>query len=378
MSRAVAVRARRIRAAVPGPAYDDAVVVIADGRVRAIGPASAVPVGGDMDVLDLGDAVIVPGLIDAHVHLALEPTGPAPAAVLGVPDADITARMISNAHTLLAAGITTARDLGAPLAPALATRTALAAAGRLRLLVAGAPITGVEAHLHFFGGAVATAADAAELVWRQVAAGVDWIKLVLSGGEITPGSHPRAPALSEPAARSAVTAAHDLGRPVAVHAHTAAAARLAVELGVETVEHCTLLDAGAGQTIAPAVVCPTANARWLDATADELQPRAARLADLRRGGSRLIAGTDAGIPGVGFDAYADGLLALHRAGLTPEQVLAGATSEAASALGLTDRGALEPGRLGDLVACADDPLENLGTLRHPQAVLVGGRRVSAR
>jgi imidazolonepropionase-like amidohydrolase len=274
--------------------------------------------------------------------------------------------------------VTTARDLGAPTEPALTARAALDREGGLRLLVAGAPVTGTGAHLHFFGGAVATAAEAVELVRGQVGAGVDWVKLVLSGGEITPGSDPRAPALPDAAARAAVATARALGRPVAVHAHTAAAARLAVELAVETVEHCTLLDAGPAEVIAPPAVCPTANARWLAGSPTDLRQRGRRLDTLRAAGSTLIAGTDAGIPGVDFDAYADGLLGLHRAGLDPETVLVAATSAAARALGLPDRGALEPGMAGDLVALDSDPLEEVETLRRPRAVVVRGRRVSSR
>jgi imidazolonepropionase-like amidohydrolase len=358
--------------------YDDAVAVIAQGVVRAIGPVGEVPVPDGVEVLDLGAAVVIPGLVDAHVHLALDAGADAPAAVVGVPDEQIVARMIANARTLLAAGVTTARDLGAPLGPALAARATLAAEGALRLLVAGAPITAAGAHLHFFGGAAATAEDAVYQVRRQVAAGVDWIKLVLSGGEITPGSNPRDGALPEETVRAAVGAAREAGRPVAVHAHTAGAARLAVELGVQTVEHCTLLDGDLAHPVTPPVVCPTANRRWLAGSDSDRRARAQRLDALRRGGSRLIHGTDAGIPGVGFGAYADGLLARHEAGLDAVELVAAASSTAAAGLGLDDRGALEPGKAGDLVAFDLDPIEDVRTLRRPRAIVVGGRCVSAR
>ncbi|WAX58969.1 amidohydrolase family protein [Jatrophihabitans cynanchi] len=362
----------------PGPVLEDAAVVIQDGRVGEVRPAASLPAG--LEVLDLGDAVILPGLIDAHVHLALDPAGGKVTTGLDASDDDIAAHMIANARALLAAGVTTARDLGAPTAAAIAVRAALAAGGGLRLLVAGAPITGVGAHLHFFGGAAATVEDAVELVRRQVRAGVDWIKLVLTGGEITPGSHLRAQALAEPAARAATAAAHRLGRRVAAHAHTAEAARLAVAVGVDTVEHCTLLDADPGTVIAPDVVCPTANGRWLAAPEASARVRAGRLAALQAAGSTLIAGTDAGIPGVAFGAYADGLLALHGAGLRAEAVMGAATSAAAAALGLSDRGTLDPGRLGDLVAFDADPLagafsDHATMLRHPRAVIVAGCRV---
>lgn len=366
-ARTVLVRARRVRTGLPGRVHEAAAVLIVDGVVRWVGPGVDAPSAGRE--LDFGAATLVPGLVDAHVHLSLDPDSSDAAAALAVDDDTLAERIATHAADLVRCGVTTARDLGAPLEPILRARAALAPG--LRLLVAGAPVTSVGEHLHFFGGAVANAAQAVALVRRQVAAGTDWVKLVLSGGEITPGSDLRRAVLPPPVAAAAVTEAHASGRRVAVHAHSAAAARLAIDLGADTVEHCTLLDGDPDDPIAPAVVCPTANLRWRSRP-DPAAARPRRLAALVRGGSALIAGTDAGIPGVGFGDYAAGLLALLDAGLEPGAVLRAATTGAAEALGLDDRGTLEPGRLGDLVALDADPVREPETLQAPRAVLIGG------
>jgi imidazolonepropionase-like amidohydrolase len=390
MSGPLLIRARRVYIAFPGPVHSPGAVLVDGGRIIWSGPAetrAGTPVSDAM-VVDLPEAVLLPGFIDAHVHLAFDAASTPAQSVDGVPADVILDRMRAGARSLLAAGVTTARDLGSPASLGVLLREELASAAPgtpagSRLLASGPPLTLPGGHLHFLGGGVRDAEAARSAVQRQAAAGVDWVKLVLSGGETTAGSRLRDAELSRGQLRVAVQAARRHGLPVAVHAHTVHAARAALRAGVDTIEHCTLLGARAGYGAAlhrrghrrpgsrPFAVSPTASSRWLAASPEQQRRRRERLAALLRAGAELIAGTDAGIPGVPPGAYADGLIALARHGVPPEAVLRAATTGAARALRLGDRGALLPGYLADLVALAADPLDDIGAVGQVVMVLGG-------
>lgn len=360
------VRARRVYCAFPGDVYSPGAVLIEASRVAWCGPADEAPEAPA--VLDLGDSVVLPGFIDAHVHLAFDP-GSSPLESAVCDHAAVLDRIRAGAAALLAAGVTTARDLGSPAGLGAAPHSD-------RLLVSGPPLTTPGGHLHYLGGAVSGAAAARLAVRDQAKAGADWVKLVLSGGEVTPGSRLRDPGLSRAQLRAAAREASRQGLPVAVHAHTVQAARAAIRAGARTIEHCTLLGARSGYASAlprgasrrQLFVTPTANTRWLAGTPAQRKTRARRLAALRKAGVELIAGTDAGIPGVHPGNYADGLVALAQHGVPPAAVLRAATTGAAAALRLPDRGALLPGYTADLVVLAGDPLADIEAVRHVQAI----------
>jgi imidazolonepropionase-like amidohydrolase len=394
---ALLIRAGRVHVAFPGPVYSPGAVLIRDGRIVWAGPDDDRPpqtAPRSITIAEIPDAVILPGFIDAHVHLAFDAAGTPAESVSDATPAQVLERMRAGARELLAAGVTTARDLGSPACPGELTRSgggaslgmvlraelAAGASPGPRLLASGAPLTPPGGHLHFLGCAVGDAQAARRAVHAQAAAGADWIKLVLSGGETTPGSRLRDPGLSRAQLRAAVRAARHGGLPVAVHAHTVAAARAAIRAGADTIEHCTLLGARAGYAASiprrgsarrRLVVSPTANSRWLTAPPGQRRGRSRRLAALLRAGAELIAGTDAGIPGVFPGAYADGLIALVRHGVPPETVLRAATTGAAQALRLFDRGALLPGYAADLIALAADPLDDIGAVTQVTGVWQG-------
>jgi imidazolonepropionase-like amidohydrolase len=141
--------------------------------------------------LDLGDrdVILLPGLIDAHVHLAISHTGPAEREL---PHGLRVLRMARNARAQLRSGVTTVRDLGAPDGLDLQLRQAVAAGLALgpRLLVAGRPIVAVGGHASFMGTPVADARGAREAVARLAADGVDWIKVMVTAGLSTPAPAP--------------------------------------------------------------------------------------------------------------------------------------------------------------------------------------------
>ena len=362
------------------------------GEIAALGSP---PTGesGENWVLPPG-SVVIPGLIDAHVHLDLDPHLMAPAEQFEASRSDRDLRMIARAGAMVRAGITTARDLGAGEWRELALRDAIAK-GELpgpRLVCAGQPLTIAEGHCHFWGGVAGGAEEQAEVVRRQLEHGVDWVKVMATGGYFTKGSGVERAQFSADELRQAVGLAREAGLRVAAHCHGKAGIRNAAQAGVRTIEHCSFAsgkgygadyDAAVVKDVAEsgAWVSPTINANWLrrmtkdGEVTDFYRNMQGVLGGLREAGIPLLASTDAGIPGVFHHGLPAGLRAFEKYGdLTPVEVLRTATSDSARGLGLEAVcGRIAPGLSADLVVLAGDPLEDLAHLEDPLLVIAAGR-----
>ncbi|KOU33390.1 amidohydrolase family protein [Streptomyces sp. WM6368] len=375
-----------------GEVVPDGAVLYDGGLIAAAGPRAEVEAqaGPDVPRLAFPEGTLLPGLIDAHVHLALD-AGPDPVAGLqAAGDAELYAGMADRAGRLLATGVTTARDLGDRGGLAVRLRDEIAA-GRVpgpRLLSAGTPLTAVGGHCWFMGGEVEGIGAIREAVRRNAAAGVDLIKVMATGGGITKGG----PAVwqaqfTEEELSVVVAEARSLGLPVAAHAHGTEGIAAAVAAGVDTIEHCTwmgragfdvredLVDAIAAGGIA---VCPAASPDWRG-FAQRFGPERAeemfgRLRWMAERGVRLLPGTDAGVPHAVFDGFVSSLEFFEHIGLAPAEIVDLATSGAARALGIDgDTGRLAAGFRADLLVVDGDPLTDLAALRAVRLVVAGGR-----
>ncbi len=345
-------------------------------------------------VIDFDGRFAIPGLIDAHVHLDLDPGLFSPEDQAKVSVEDRCLRMVARAHAMAAAGITTARDLGAGEWRELELRDAIAA-GVLpgpRLVCAGQPITIPEGHCHFWGGVAEGEAEQAAVLARQLERGVDCIKVMATGGVFTKGSGVTKAQFSREEIAKLVAQARAAERHVAAHCHGSEGIRNAARGGVRTIEHCSFAGpSGFGSAFDPAVVddvaqsgayvSPTVNAGWERRIEKDGKPTpffrrmTHALAALRGAGVPLIASTDAGIPGVLHHDLPRALAAFSRfAALTPVETLRAATSASARALDLAARcGALRPGLSADVVVYDANPLEDLGHLETPHWVAARGR-----
>lgn len=349
------------------------------------------------DPVDLGDRVIVPGLIDAHVHLELDPALRSPEEQLAVPEAERRTSIARRAAAMLAAGITTARDCGGGGYMEHDLRDEIDAGRRPgpRMLCCGRPITTPGGHCHFWGGEVDGEAAIDERVGDQIEAGSDWIKVMATGGVFTPGgARARDTQFDESGLRRIVEAASAAGRSVAAHCHGTRGIAFAAGAGVRTIEHASFAgEKGFGTDLDPALmqemaarelwVSPTVNAGWgrrvrkkEDGEPTDFFLRMSRtLREQRDHGLRFIASTDAGIPGVAHHDLVAGLEAFALfADLRPVDVLRAATSESARALGLeAETGRIAPGLSADFLVLDADPLEDLAALRDPEYVVIRGR-----
>src|SRR5262252_4435580 len=248
----------------------DGAVVTGDRTVDWVGPVAALPAEyGALPQTDYPDSTIMPGLIDSHVHLGFD-GGPNPAARMRAEtDVQQLILMLRSARELLGVGVTTARDLGTRGYLAVVVRDAIAAgmARGPRLVVACSPLTVTGGHCWFMGGEADSDDDLRRLVRTHHKHGADLIKVMSTGGFMTPGSAPWYAQFSTDQLAVVVEEARRVGKPVAAHAHGIEGIRRAVEAGVTTLEHCSFVtDTNERQFSEPlaariaelgAFVCPT-------------------------------------------------------------------------------------------------------------------------
>ena len=345
------------------------------------------------DGVDCSGLTIIPGLIDAHVHMCLDPDIRDPFEHDKFSDDELLDHMQARALEMLKAGITTARDLGGGKWLELKLRDLIDTGEVIgtRLVCAGQPVTSVGGHCHFWGGEADNVEAASEVIKRQIAKGVDLIKIMATGGSITPDSAPKDSQFSAEEMAAMVRQAKDGGFDVAAHCHGSDGISNAAHAGVTTIEHCSWVgDAGWARDYRPEVtetivnndvwVSPTINAGWQRyiGTKSFEGIISDNYKKMKAAGVKLIASTDAGIPGVLHRDLPKAIpVFAHFAGLSNVEALRAATSDCAEAIGLSDRvGRIAPGFEADLVAYPGNPLEDLKLLADPKFVVARGRRVT--
>jgi imidazolonepropionase-like amidohydrolase len=372
---------------------DNAVLVVQDGRVMYAGPPEGAR-GFDAlpGAVDAGGRALIPGMIDAHVHLCAN----------GSPDfaGDQTSMTVERARDrcgeaalrALEAGITTVRDLGGIDGVTVEAARAQAS-GRLkgaRILTAGEVLTARGGHAHYIGREISSVAEMIKTVQSLHEAGATCVKVIATGGVLTPGVGAQESAFPPEQLEAAVEESHRLGLRIAAHAIGAEGIAAAVDAGVDSIEHgCFLSDPIIGEMIA--------NPTWLVATLSapdriahggteapqyavdkSYEVMESQRASFKRAvelGARIASGTDAGTP---YNPHGDlwyELKLMHDAGLHLERVLTSATRDAAALLGLGDIGTLEADKIADFVLLDGDPLSDVGAYKRVALVAQNGRIV---
>lgn len=364
-----------------GRELQDKVVVVRGDRIEAIRDLKD-PLPPDAEVIDLPGATLLPGLIDAHVHLAWAGSG----AAGKLPGSD-------EARATLDAGFTTVRNLGSTGWTDLALRDAIER-GQVpgpRMLIAG-PALGLKGGVCdtvFQGeGAVTSTEEAVAKVRDLIGRGVDVIKLCAGGGVVPSAADAEAVEFTEEQIRAIVAEAYRLGRKVAAHAQGPRAIANAVRAGVDSIEHGSLVDEAGARLMKERGVflVPTLyrldyvyeQARAGGAPAEQLRKRAEGRDTVQQRQRAAVAlgvpvafGTDATVIPHGTNAKEFGALAAL--GMTPAEALRCATLNAAKLLGWNDRiGVIRSGYLADLIAVDGDPLQDLTALQRVRFVMKGG------
>ncbi|MGI8311083.1 amidohydrolase family protein [Saccharopolyspora hattusasensis] len=383
------LRASRLFDGETASPVDNPVVILEGTTIAGIGCAADLRHGET--VVDFPGATLIPGLIDPHVHLAFDASSDPVKSLAERDDDAVVAAMRIAATTALRAGITTIRDLGDRDFLSLALR---GAADLPTIVAAGPPLTTVEGHCHFLGGEVAhRPAELRAAVRAHVERGVDVVKIMASGGTMTPGSLQEQTQFDREALRAAVSEAHRHGIPVTAHAHGHRTVLDAIEAGVDGVEHVTfwategvdtpgreLVERIVSQRVAlgaTAGVLPRTDSVMPAPVSQRMPAIIANFAALYAAGAVIVAGTDAGIgPYKPHDVlpYAQDRLAAF--GMDPVTILRSMTSVAAGVCGLGHRkGRLRAGYDADVVVVQGDPNADLSALHRVVAVYSRGTRV---
>jgi len=398
-TRRMAVRAAHFVDAVSGQRTDDVVVLVEGDRIAQVGSRLAIPNG--TEIIDLGRATILPGLVDVHTHLSNQ-SGEYYADTFRRSPIDAAVRAPIYARRTLEAGFTSVRDVGAAEFIDVALRDAIQegvivgprmSVATLALSATGGhgDLNGFSPYLRFetFSGIADGPDELRKKVRENIKRGADWIKVLAGAGVLSEEESAGAPQYSQQELDAVVTEAAMWGRKVAAHAHGAEAIKRAARAGVASVEHGGLVDEEGvrimkehGTYLVPDIIT---DVYILEHGAEQQLP--AKIIDKERAlrpqqdanwsramkaGVKFAFGTDAGVYPHGENARQFALLVKHL-GMSPIDAIRMATTNAADLLGWQDRvGRVAPGFYADFVAVAGDPLADVSELERVRWVMKGG------
>lgn len=345
-------------------------VAIVDGLVEAAGR----DVTGSSTV-DLGDVTLMPGLVDCHQHLVFDGVGALEEQVAGCTDDELLDRARSQARRALEGGVTTLRDLGDRNFVTLALR---GEPDLPTILCAGPPITPVRGHCWYLGGECSDRDALVRAVRDRIERGCDVVKIMATGGLGTPGTPAWESQFGPEDLIAVVDEAHRAGLPVAAHCHGDQGISDAVDAGVDTIEHCTFINAelapnpdrGLLERLARSGIalsatfgrCPDAPAYPAVFQSAIDKSRRAQASVLELGGT-IVVGSDAGInPDKPHDVAAHAIHDLMGVGMTASEALAAMTAGGADALGIAAKGRLVTGADADMIAVDGDPRTDPGAV----------------
>lgn len=396
MSDSFLIRNPRIVDVAGGSVEVERSVLVRGDRIEAVGRFPAWS-GATMEA---ENRYLCPGLIDCHVHFFLD-AGPDPRG--SYMRSDDEERMVTaekNARLAIEAGITTMRDCAAPghLMVRFQRQVDAGEVPGPHIISCGYALMRPKGHCHFLGGEVATVRELSERIEWNLSHGAGFVKLMASGGGLTPGTVPHEADLPLEIMKAAVREAHANGVHITAHCHATDSIQRGIEVGLDMIEHVSYVEApgryrydeeltrqirDAGIIVSPTVYSALQTARRFRAAGaahnpgdvaavERLEGRLVNTGHFRRLGMKIIGGTDCGATNTPFDSLVDELESYTEAGLTRHEALRTVTDLGATYLGLSRVGRIQPGHRADLTLLDSNPLEDLEVLRRPLKVYKSG------
>ena len=372
-----------------GQTTERATVIIRGSTIAAIGSDRDLSPPRGTSKIDGRGLTLLPGLIDCHVHLCLGAEPDVVDAIAKEPPALTLLKSSQAARRTLEAGFTTVRDVGSRDHSIFTLQRAIDE-GLIpgpRIVAAGLVICMIGGHARFIGQEVEGVEQVRSVVRAQIAAGAAVIKVIASGGVLTPGTSPDQAQMTVDELRAAVDESQRAGRKVAAHAHGSSGMKNAIQAGVHSIEHATLMDGAAatmmkqqGVFMVPTLsaLATTADCRLgcgipesaLDKAKSMTKRHQVSFKSALRDGIQIAMGTDAGTP---FNFHGENAQELERMvafGMSPMQAILASTSAAARLIGIQDQvGTIEKGKLADLLLVEGNPLRRIDLLRDRNRII---------
>jgi imidazolonepropionase-like amidohydrolase len=342
----------------------------------------------------------MPGFIEMHSHMHISGDHENYEQLTTENDETLLIRASAAVRTALLSGVTTMRDLGAKNSISLAIRAACQQnlIPGPTMIIAGAPITTTGGHCHMFGIEVNTKDEVIKAVRDQFHAGVDWIKIMATGGNFTPGTNPKRPQYDLDILTAAVSDAHRLGMKIAAHCHATAGVEIAATAGVDNIVHCSWNAESAGELydykpdIADLIanngiyVDPTLALNHLNELRGRKKPaptlsnptlRMEILHDMWERGIKFVTGMDSGMTNAYFGDFAFiPQVMVEKMGISEMDAILTSTKTSAECLGLSDTiGMIKPGMTADIVITDGNPLSDIKMLHNVDTILHLGKIV---
>lgn len=379
---------------------------VIDGKTNDVTPHMNIVIEGDMiiqisneppsigledHVIDCSNQYVIPGLIDAHVHLMWDGSADDEFVMHHKDDSFIALKSYRNALRTLSLGITSVRDVGSIHRTIIELRNAIES-GLLMgptVITCGEAISMTGGHVYHICREIDGADEARKATRQLFKEGADFIKVMATGGMTTYGEEPGSSQLTKEELQAVVEEAHKRNKKVAAHTGGLEGILTCLEAGIDTIEHGIYANEEALQQMKEqgTYLIPTLEVykrlafdervpAWVRMKSEKvLEPHRQMLERAIEIGVNIVTGTDAGSSVTGADAYFDELLFMHDVGMTPMQVIHASTRVAAECLDLPDRGVLAEGKKADLLILPNNPLENLHILKSDKMVMKNGKLV---
>lgn len=374
--------------------------VIQDDRITSMGSSPSDWSGQTIDGTGL---YLCPGLIDCHVHFFLDAGGDPRGSYISSDDEERMATAVSNARIAIQAGITTMRDCGAP-GPLMFQFQRQVKRDEIlgpHIISCGHALMRPEGHCHFLGGEVATVEELRRMIEWHLEQGASFVKLMASGGGLTPGTVPHEADLALELMKAAADMAHANGVQITAHCHATESVERAIEAGLDMIEHASYVEPPGryrydaeitqrikdkGLIVSPTVYSALQTARRFRqmgaahnpgdvAAVERLEGRLTNAGHFHRLGMKIIGGTDCGATNTPFNSLVDEIQSYTEAGLSRTEALRTVTSEGAAFMKLPKLGEIKEDYRADLILVEGNPLEDLEVLRTPRTVIKSGRIV---
>lgn len=377
-------------------------IVVENGLVTGIQPVGSQEWNDspDVNILEHSTGTLLPGFIEMHSHMHISGNHENYDELVTEDDATLLIRAVAVMRDALLSGVTTMRDLGAKNHISIAVREAIekGIVPGPKLLIAGSPITTTGGHCNMFGIEADTKEEAVLAVRSQFKAGVDWIKIMATGGNFTPGTNPKQPQYDLEILSAVVNDAHRLGLRVAAHCHATDGVEIAALAGVDNIIHCSWNSGDPNELydyrpdVADMIsdkgiyVDPTLALNYLNQIRGRKKPAPANanpalrmeiLHDMWKRGIKFVTGMDSGMTNAYFGdfAYIPQVM-VEQMGISAMDAILSSTSISAECLGMSDEiGSIAVGKRANLVLTETNAVEDINALHNVSMIMKDGNLI---